>query len=193
MVSIYSAFSIFVALASHYQAMGGSPYLLNGTDGRTVVLNYGRSRTLDHQEKHKVIKLVRALARRYRMNPHLILSVIKVESNFRPYVISNRGAIGLMQLKPDTAAWIAPKCGIQWEGEAMLYKPEKNIRLGVCYLSYLRRKFRGDLEKMLSAYNQGPAKVYSDLADGGALSLRYYRKVSNQMDEMVMSRNGSTF
>jgi len=98
-------------------------------------------------------------------DPFLILSVMKVESGFDPTATSPRGAVGLMQVMPDTANWIVKEVrpeGLEWveEGwsEEELYDPRKNILIGSWYLTYLERRF-GDVRMALAAYNSGQGRV----------------------------------
>jgi soluble lytic murein transglycosylase-like protein len=101
------------------------------------------------------------LCDRTGFNLAFVLSVIESESRFRPSVVSNRGAVGLMQLQPTTATFIAPMAGINHAITAQeLKNPVLNVTLGVHYLAHLKARF-GDSTQVLSAYNMGPAKVQS--------------------------------
>lgn len=84
----------------------------------------------------------------------LVYAVIRTESKFRPGAKSGAGAVGLMQLLPETAEWIAGKSG---EEVGDLYDPEQNVRLGTAYLKYLLGKF--SLSDALAAYNAGEGNV----------------------------------
>ncbi len=94
--------------------------------------------------------LVEAAARRYNMDADLITSVIAVESNFDPNVVSRRNARGLMQLLPETAA----RLGVQ-----NIYDPQENIDAGTRYLRELLQKYHNDLALALAAYNAGPERI----------------------------------
>jgi soluble lytic murein transglycosylase len=94
----------------------------------------------------------------------LILAVIEVESDFRPEVISAAGAHGLMQLTPETFAFLRDeRLHEQLPDEAIL-APATNIRYGACYLSYLQEKFQ-DRSTALAAYNAGERRVSEWLKD----------------------------
>ena len=98
----------------------------------------------------------------YELDYRLVLAVIKVESNFRHDAVSNRGARGLMQVKPSLAKFIAKDAGISYSGRDCLSEPENNIKLGVYHLSRLMEDFK-DMAIALHAYNAGPAKVKGKL------------------------------
>lgn len=110
-------------------------------------------------------KKIRALAQQYRLSPTLVLSVIEAESSFRPEVISKAGAIGLMQVLPRTAQEVARRYGIPYHSAHDLKNPETNLRIGVAYLAYLRRRF-GHSYHYLAAYNLGPSALKSRLRAG---------------------------
>ena len=96
-------------------------------------------------------------AEKYNVDPLLILSVIRVESDFKPEAKSHMNAIGLMQLVPETAEWISTKLGTEFD-ESMLKDPKQNIELGTYYLSYLINHF-GDIDLAVVAYNGGMGNV----------------------------------
>ena len=93
---------------------------------------------------------------KYNFDPVFVLAVIETESKFNPLTLGLHGEIGLMQIKPDTAKWIAHKFKIPWKGEQDLKNPEMNIKIGSAYMSYLRAKFETKPKKYVSAYNMGP-------------------------------------
>lgn len=95
----------------------------------------------------------------YKMDPVFVMAVIKTESRFNPEVIGGHGEIGLMQIKPDTAEWIARKFGIPFNGAETLLNPQQNIRIGVAYMNMLRDKFDKKAGSYVSAYNMGPLNV----------------------------------
>ncbi len=91
-------------------------------------------------------------------DPFLVAAVIKHESNFEPYAQSDGGAVGLMQLMPQTAAWIARQLGEPFT-EDYLCDPALNIRYGVWYLAELEQEFGGNDILALAAYNAGRGNV----------------------------------
>ncbi|USG64418.1 lytic transglycosylase domain-containing protein [Brevibacillus ruminantium] len=103
-------------------------------------------------------------SQRYQVDPHLVLAIIRSESGFQPDRVSKKGAIGLMQVMPDTAEWIIEQAGLKPKGEDYLYDPDMNIQMGTWYLSFLEKRYEGDPVKVIAAYNAGPGKVSSWLA-----------------------------
>jgi soluble lytic murein transglycosylase-like protein len=97
----------------------------------------------------EISDLVDKSARAHQVDPLLVHSIIKTESNYNAYAISNKGAEGLMQLMPPTARML---------GVTNSFDPRENIEAGVKYLKYLQGVFKDD-RLALAAYNAGPANV----------------------------------
>jgi soluble lytic murein transglycosylase-like protein len=95
-------------------------------------------------------RLVRQLAPRFQVNPQLALSIIAVESNFDSAALSNRSAMGLMQLIPATARRF---------GVSNAFDPQQNIRGGMAYLRWLLAYYEGDVRLVAAAYNAGEGAV----------------------------------
>jgi soluble lytic murein transglycosylase len=106
-------------------------------------------------------------ARNYGLPPTLVAAVIEQESKFRPDVRSSAGAVGLMQLTPETAKGIALRTGGHAFRQADLLDTEINIRYGCWYLRHLRQKYHGtnSYVEMLAAYNAGQGKVAQWIRD----------------------------
>ena len=102
--------------------------------------------------------IVRGHAQHYRLNPALLAAVIEQESKFRADARSSTGAIGLMQLQPDTAKGIALHTGGKNFVLSDLDDPEINVRYGSWYLRHLLDKYH-DERLALAAYNAGQANV----------------------------------
>lgn len=98
-------------------------------------------------------------ARNYRLDPALLAAVIYHESRFDPEAESGSGAVGLMQLTPETAKGIALRTGGLRFEVSDLYDPELNVRYGSWYLRHLLDKYGGDLRRSLAAYNGGQGNV----------------------------------
>jgi soluble lytic murein transglycosylase len=103
-------------------------------------------------------QIVRGHARNYDLDPALLAAVIYQESKFKADARSKSGAIGLMQLLPDTAKGIAIHTGGANFRVEDLYKPEINVRYGAWYLRHLFQKY-GDEQDALAAYNAGQRNV----------------------------------
>ena len=99
----------------------------------------------------------------YGVPEHLIYSVIKVESDFESGAVSEAGAVGLMQLMPETFVWLPTENGENLNS-ATLYDPETNIKYGTYYLSKLYLQF-GSWDEVFAAHNAGPTKVEKWLSD----------------------------
>lgn len=94
--------------------------------------------------------LIQMAATQYGVDPSLIKGVIQSESSFHPNAVSQSGAKGLMQLMDDTARGL---------GVTNSFDPQMNIDAGTRFLSYLLRKYDGNIKSALAAYNAGPGKV----------------------------------
>jgi len=93
----------------------------------------------------------------YDVDPALIKAMIRVESKFNPNAVSRKGARGLMQLMPPTAAEIAEQLNIANYNEYMLFEPDLNIMFGTRYISMLLNMF--NFKMALAAYNAGMGNV----------------------------------
>ncbi len=98
-------------------------------------------------------------AGRNNIDPYLVAGLINNESRFRAAAKSERGAVGLMQLMPETADWVAREMGVGRLGEGALLNPDTNVRLGCWYLSELLHEFEGNEVLALAAYNAGRGTV----------------------------------
>jgi soluble lytic murein transglycosylase len=106
----------------------------------------------------KYESIVRTHARHYDLDPALLAAVIYQESKFRPGARSHSGAVGLMQLTPETAQGIAIRTGGHGFTTDDLLDPEINIRYGSWYLRHLFQKY-GEEQLVLAAYNAGQGNV----------------------------------
>ncbi|MGE3388287.1 MAG: lytic transglycosylase domain-containing protein, partial [Bdellovibrionales bacterium] len=107
----------------------------------------------------KIAQTIAEQAQIHGFDPIFLLAVITRESRFDPAAVGRHGEIGLMQLKPDTAKWVADKAGIPWRGADQLRDPINNIRLGVAYFYQLRKRYDGHSLFYISAYNMGPKRL----------------------------------
>lgn len=104
-------------------------------------------------------QVIRAYARERDLDPALVAAVVYAESRFDPNVRSSAGALGLMQLLPETGEFVARSTGGTDFVEADLRDPDLNVRYGTWLLDYLRTRYDGDVEAALAAYHAGPANV----------------------------------
>ena len=104
----------------------------------------------ESDDSDRVLELVRTIATEEELDPDLALAVVDVESAGGRHQVSDAGAVGIMQLMPETASdyGVTDRCD-----------PESNIRAGVRYLKKLYSEFDDPL-LMLAAYNAGPERVY---------------------------------
>jgi soluble lytic murein transglycosylase-like protein len=123
---------------------------------------------------------VERIATRHALPPELLHSVIKVESNYNPYAVSPKGALGMMQLIPATARRF---------GVGDVFDPVKNIEGGAKYLRYLLDLYNGNYPLALAAYNAGEGAVAKH---GGVPPYRetqdYLRLVKKQLDRKTAAK-----
>ena len=103
--------------------------------------------------------IIQGHARNYDLEPALLAAVIYEESHFDTRARSKTGAMGLMQLQPETAKGIAMRTGGRRFRIADLFDPEINVRYGSWYLRHLLDRYDGDLPLALAAYNGGQGNV----------------------------------
>ena len=128
-------------------------------------------------------QIVRGHARNYDLDPALLAAVIYQESKFKADAKSSSGAIGLMQLLPDTAKGIALHTGGSRFEVTDLYDPEINVRYGAWYLRRLLRKYH-DERTALAAYNAGQDNVDRWLAAGGEIAFAETRHYVDRVEEL---------
>lgn len=104
-------------------------------------------------------EMVERSAAEWGLDPYMVVAVIRQESAFQADIVSQAGAVGLMQVMPATARELAGRHGPSPFREAHLKAPEVNLHLGSAFLRDLRRRYAGDLILVLSAYNAGPARA----------------------------------
>lgn len=154
---------------SHAKELLGHSY--NGSDAQKIEgresLNYliyskvqGNLTPQWKGHARSITRTVITESAKYHLDPVFVLAIIKTESKFNPLTVGRYGEIGLMQVKPDTAEWIAKKFKIPWEGKKTLQTPETNIKIGLAYMNYLRSKFNGKAVRYVSAYNMGPGNMF---------------------------------
>jgi|SRR5215471_21736451 len=119
---------------------------------------------------------VEQVSRKYGVGSDMIYAVIRTESSFDPMALSDRGAMGLMQLLPSTAREVAARLNIRWTDDRILWDPMTNLEMGTFYLSTLLSRF-DNVEVALAAYNQGPNRIAALQASQTALPMEYPDRV----------------
>jgi soluble lytic murein transglycosylase len=127
--------------------------------------------------------IVRGHAQNYRLDPALLAAVIYQESKFQADAKSDSGAIGLMQLRPDTAKGIAIRTGGSRFQTSDLYNPEINVRYGSWYLRHLLDKY-GDEKTALAAYNAGQRNVDTWRAQGRGIQFTETRAYVDRVEHL---------
>ncbi|MDJ0574502.1 MAG: transglycosylase SLT domain-containing protein [Xenococcaceae cyanobacterium MO_234.B1] len=95
-------------------------------------------------------------AQQEKINPLLVLSIMRKESTFEANIGSREGAVGLMQVIPSTAKWVAEQANIT---EYSLAKPEDNIKIGTWYLAYNHKRYQNNSLFAAASYNAGTGNV----------------------------------
>jgi soluble lytic murein transglycosylase-like protein len=135
-------------------ALIGMTYKLNKLENIITSLNYNQTlilRQLEESEKEikDIDKLIDKYAKQFGVDKKLCHAVAIVESGKKQEIDSSSGAVGVMQVLPQTAKAMSENA----------YDTESNIRAGVKYLAYLNKKFNGDTDKVIAGYNAGPNAV----------------------------------
>ena len=108
----------------------------------------------------------------YRVPLDLVMAIIDEESGWNPYAVSEKGAVGLMQLMPQTALRF---------GVCDRFRPDENIRGGVAYLAWLNREFGGDLRLVTAAYYVGEDPISRRKLDYSSADVQgYVRRVAKR-------------
>jgi soluble lytic murein transglycosylase len=128
-------------------------------------------------------QIVRGHARNYRLEPALLAAVIYQESKFDAEARSDAGAVGLMQLRPETAKGIALRTGGSRFRVEDLTNPEINVRYGSWYLRHLLDKY-GEEEAALAAFNAGQGNVDRWREQGKGIAFAETRHYVDRVQEL---------
>jgi len=147
----------------------------------TFVLLIDRQDLRRETNPERLQEIVGTAARKHELPEALIYAVIQVESAGDSTVESEEGAVGLMQLMPRTARYL---------GVENPYDPKENILGGTLYLRRLMDRFKGDLDRVLAAYNAGPSTVEDH---GGVPPYRetrqFVRRVRDRFEDLKAERD----
>ncbi|TCS83560.1 lytic transglycosylase domain-containing protein [Tepidibacillus fermentans] len=114
----------------------------------------------------KYEKQIKIYTSKFHVDPYLVLAIIQVETRFQKDKHSPKGAVGLMQIMPETANWIAKRAEFPSEMVQNLHQPENNIAFGSWYLSKMNQQFNGNIYATIAAYNAGPGNVEKWIQQG---------------------------
>lgn len=135
-------------------AAGGQVRVERRADGSLLMVNnpqpVPRAAISIARSRAEIDQMIEVRARAQSLDPALVKAVVSVESGYDPAALSSKGAMGLMQLMPDTASSL--RVEDPWD-------PDENLRGGTEYLRRLLDRFDGDLELALAGYNAGPEAV----------------------------------
>lgn len=154
-------------------------------------LSCSNAKRLPSDKRYNMAEVITEQAKLHNIDPLLIVALIQVESNFKDKALSNKGAKGLMQLLPDTAAYIHAKNDKGIKDVSNLFDMETNIKLGTAYMDYLLKKTDGNIEQALTAYNMGPSNMYRAMRKN-KMPKKYSNKVLtvyNDLQKKVESLN----
>lgn len=133
------------------------------------------------QEPAEIAELIMDQGELYDIDPLLILAMIKTESDFRRKVVSRKGAVGLMQIRPFIVPALAKEANITYVNARNLKDGTVNIKLGTHYLAKLIKRF-GSLNLALEAYNRGPTRLVRQLNEKKTIQPIYADRVLRNYD-----------
>ena len=172
----FEADRLYADATSSNDRIVATAYALAGTDQSTRSITLGRQAVAKVGPSAQNYRLVYPVlvrealiesSKENGLDPALVASLIRQESNFNPGATSPVGARGLMQLMPSVGRTLARSKGIAGYSDESLYDPEINIRLGTTHLAALLRR-TSNLERVLAAYNAGESRVARWITKAGA-------------------------
>ncbi len=149
---------------------------------RLIFRDTGKEAVRKRAERRRILEIIEDVSTRYSVDPALVKAIVRAESDFDPYAVSRAGALGLMQLMPETADDL---------DVTNPFDPEENIQGGVRYLKHLMEFFDGDVRLALAAYNAGKQRIikYGDVPPYRQ-TRRYIEKVMDYIQSYRRSGSG---
>ncbi|MCR4288501.1 MAG: transglycosylase SLT domain-containing protein [Deltaproteobacteria bacterium] len=129
------------------------------------------------EEARRLAEVIVDESRNYNIDPLFTAALIKTESGFRRGARSEKGALGLMQIRLSTGKGMAEELRLGWDGEKTLLNPYSNVKLGLYYLSGLFERYDKDAKAALAAYNLGPTELDERLSGGRAMPRVFAERV----------------
>ena len=180
-IGVVSLTSLNFTDETTYSGLG---FELNWEEARAVELISAylaeKNARIPDEELREVARTMYDASRRYEVDYRLVLAVMDAESNFRHNVVSDAGAIGIMQVKPIVAREFSDEVGIPYERD-VLHCPHANVRFGVYYLSWLSRHYDNDYA-ILYAYNVGYTRARQNMQRSSEPKTGYTRKVMEEYE-----------
>jgi soluble lytic murein transglycosylase len=180
-IGVVSLTSLNFSEETTYSGLG---FELNGEDVRAVELIAAhlaeKNALIPDEELREVARTMYDASRRYAVDYRLVLAVMDAESNFRHDIVSDAGAIGIMQVKRVVAREFSEEVGIPYERDVLLC-PHANVRFGVYYLSWLSRHYDNDYA-ILYAYNVGYTRARQNMQRSSEPKTGYTRKVMEEYE-----------
>ncbi len=183
-VSVFFLAGVSITALTLRHASAEDPLEKNAVLERVVAHLKGKDVRMHDERLRAVVDTVYEESLQHDIDYRLALAVIKVESNFKPSVVSKKGARGLFQIKPSLAKYIAKDAGVTWDGADCLKEPDKNIKLGIYHLSRLVEDFRS-LPTALNAYNIGETRERAKRSGKGQSKTTFTKRVLKEYQNNI--------
>lgn len=156
---ILTVFTLLFVISSLWEREGRRVVSFSHQEDKLARILHRDAKKMSAEDQFRLIVSVKQLAKEYHLDPLLIMAVMYVESRFQANVVSHKGAMGLMQVKPIVVKEVSKQMLLSHRPSRELTNPEYNVHVGTHYLASLLKRFRGDVKKALMAYNAGPTTV----------------------------------
>ncbi len=125
---------------------------------------------------------IKNFASKGELDPLIIYAIIYTESSFKRFAISNKGAIGIVQVNPDVGREVAYELGIPFS-EELLFDCEYNLKIGIHYFKKMLEIFN-DIELAFVAYNMGPTYIFNKIKNKEFISRKYLSRIEKLLEEV---------